>query len=318
MKALIFQKAGAAAEVLQLTDVATPRVTPGGVLIRIKARPVNPSDLYFIRGIYRKKPVFPQIAGLEGAGVIEACGPGVTSLKAGDHVFFRATGSWAEAIVIDEAAAIKVPETLPFDTACQVGLNGMTALALLAECSLGAGDTLLIDAATSSLAGLIIQLAVARDIRVVALVRSPGREEELLGLGAAQVLQQDAPSLAFELAQAVGENRINAFLDAVGGQVLTTVIDLMAPFGTILLQGNLSNGESAQFSNSQLVYHNLTIKGFGIDHWMSTRPGHELVRLYGELAADLGSGKLKFRDTLQVPFGQTFDPASKKKIILVS
>ena len=68
MKAIVFEAAGGPAQVLTYMDMPTPQAEGQNVLVKVAARPIHPADMAFIRGLYRVKPAFPQVAGLEGAG----------------------------------------------------------------------------------------------------------------------------------------------------------------------------------------------------------------------------------------------------------
>src|SRR5882672_10332795 len=95
MQAIVFDQAGEPGDVLRLADVVTPTAHDGEVLVKVSARPLHPADLAFIRGQYRIRPSFPQIAGLEGVGMVIA-GPTGTAFSPGSRVAFRWPGAWAE------------------------------------------------------------------------------------------------------------------------------------------------------------------------------------------------------------------------------
>jgi NADPH:quinone reductase-like Zn-dependent oxidoreductase len=300
MKALQFEKTGKLEEVLQLTETPMPSISPTQVLVQVKARPVNPADQLFVKGVYRKRPVLPQIAGLEGSGTIVECGSAVSGFAPGDHVAFRAAGTWAGYCAVEQEALIPIHRNIHFTTSCQVALNPITAIALLQEARLKAGDRLLLNAASSSLAGIIIQMALHKGIQVVGLVHHAQHIPALQALGAQALLQDDA-ALAEQLQTITGGKGFNAFLDAVGGPVLTTVIPLMAPYGYISVYGNLSNNAPAAFTNSAIIYKNLTLQGFGIDHWLSGQTKEQIQQAYRTVVNSLYDGTLTFRPTVAVP-----------------
>lgn len=291
MKGLVFDRPGELEDVVKLTELEVPSVSLTQVKVGVKARPVNPSDRFFARGVYRKKPVFPQIAGLEGSGIIVECGSRVSDFKVGDHVAFRGLNTWAEYCVVDQQALIKVDEDIPFEISCQLGLNVLTAFALLDELSLKAGDRLVLTAAGSSLASLIMQMAAYRGIRVIPLTRDP---EEMRKKGNSEALQQDDPALAEKIQQIIHGEGVNGLLDAVGGKVVTAILPLMAQYGSVIAYGNYSNNEAAAVTNGILVYKNLTIKGFGIDHWTSCQTSERVRTIYRDLIHQIAEGKLKF------------------------
>ncbi len=278
-----------------------PAPGPDQVLVQVKARPVNPSDHLFAKGVYRKKPVYPQIAGLEGAGIIVECGSAVTGYEPGDHVAFRAMNTWAEYCAVPQQQLIRINKDIPFEISCQIGLNAITAVALLEEAALQTGNALLLSAASSSVAGIIIQMAVSKGIRVVALVNDKRHTAALQTIGAANVLLQDDPALASQLKNISGGEGFHAFFDAVGGDILTAVIPLMAPYGYIALYGNYGNNAPASFTNGAIIYRNLTITGFGIDHWLAARSTAEIQQAYNSIVAQLYDKTLSFRPSATMP-----------------
>lgn len=111
MKAIVFDRAGEPDQVLRLDDVSEPEPRAGEQLVRLTARPIHPADLSFIRGQYRIRPSLPQVAGLEGIGVV--LGRGRTGPFApGTRVAFRWPGSWAEVSAVPEHRLITVPAVI--------------------------------------------------------------------------------------------------------------------------------------------------------------------------------------------------------------
>ncbi|MGE3808031.1 MAG: alcohol dehydrogenase catalytic domain-containing protein, partial [Gemmataceae bacterium] len=80
MKAVVFEKFGEPAEVLQVRDIPKPEVGPGLVRVKMVASPINPSDLLTVRGVYGKLPALPATPGFEGAGIVDEAGPGLLKL----------------------------------------------------------------------------------------------------------------------------------------------------------------------------------------------------------------------------------------------
>lgn len=303
MQAILFERAGEPAEVLQLREVPQPEITDQQVLVAVKARPFNPSDEYFIKGVYRKKPAFPQIAGLEASGIISKTGAAVTRFKVGDHVAFRALNTWAEQCVVDESALIPVSGDIPFEISAQIPLNFLTAKALLDESNIQAGEYLLLDAASSALAKMVIQMAGVAGIHVIALVRNLAHAEELLGLGAMTVIGQDDERLEEKIQTATQGAGISGFLDAVGGKIVTRVILLMKQYGTIVIYGRYSS-EEASFTNASIAYKNLTLKGFGIDRWTSLQTPDRIRAIYKDIVEQISGKKISTKIAKKVTLGE--------------
>jgi len=321
MKALLFDKAGELSEMVHLSEVEKPVISANQVLISVKARPVNPSDYLFVKGVYRKKPTFPQIAGLEGSGIIVECGEGVVDFNIGDHVAFRALNTWAEYCAVEQEDLIKINHNIPFEASAQLGLNTITAIALLEEAKIKGGDFLLVNAASSSVSSIIIQLAMSKGIKVIALVKDLQHKPALISLGVEAIFLQADPALSQQLEIVTKGTGIHGFLDAVGGQIVTTVIPLMAAYGHIIIYGNFSNNEKAIFTNASIIYKNLTIIGFGIDYWLSQQSSSKIQQSYNHIVESLYTGTLSFRKTVSIPlsqFGIEMDHLNKpEKIIIV-
>src|ERR1700678_4213696 len=108
MNTLAFNRTGSPEEVLQIIQKEKPLPGDKEVLVKVLAVPINPSDIYFIEGKYRFKPEFPdQTAGLEGAGIVEKAGRGV-SIPEGALVSFFSGNTWAEYVLVpaDELAVL--------------------------------------------------------------------------------------------------------------------------------------------------------------------------------------------------------------------
>ena len=141
MQAALFERAGEAEQVIQLRSIPIPDPGPGEVLVRLQAASLHPADRMFIAGAYRSKPVFPQRAGLVGAGVIVRTGATV-ELPMGTRVAFRHPGAWAEYAVVPAPRLFVVPDAADAEAAGQFALNPITAWGLLETAGVVAGDWL--------------------------------------------------------------------------------------------------------------------------------------------------------------------------------
>ncbi|MCA0407147.1 MAG: alcohol dehydrogenase catalytic domain-containing protein, partial [Proteobacteria bacterium] len=138
-------------EVMKLVDIELAPPAAGEVRIRQKAIGLNFIDTYFRTGLY-PPPQLPFIPGNEGAGVVEALGEGVTSLKVGDRVAYTVgLGGYAEARNIAATQLVKIPDGVSFEVAATLMLKGLTAQYLLFRTyKVKAGDTILVHAAAGA------------------------------------------------------------------------------------------------------------------------------------------------------------------------
>lgn len=287
MNALTFQQAGEAEAVLRLQDIPQPAAGPGEVLIRVQASPINPSDRFFIRGTYRFSPAFPQTAGLEGAGVVETSGSGVR-IPPGALVSFDARGAWAEYVVVPETSVVVLPASFPLDKAAQFYLNPFTAWCLLESAQLSPGEWLCVTAATAAVSGVVIQLARSRGIHTIATVHRRGTQQELETLGADLILEQDQPDFTAQVLDVTGGAGVHAVLDAVGGETATRLIQCMAPGARMIVYGLLSPGQ-VSYHNSQLIYKNLTLSGFGVRNALGRQTSEARETMIRTLTAEISA-----------------------------
>jgi NADPH:quinone reductase-like Zn-dependent oxidoreductase len=261
--AAVFQEPGEPADVLHVRDVPPPEPGPDDVLVRVDASVVQPADAMFIRGRYRIRPNLPQVAGLEGTGIVVAAGPRAM-IVAGTRVAFRHPGAWAELVAVPAERCYVVPEEIATDSAAQFALNPVTAWALLDEVGVRPGDWLLLDAARSAVARIVGSIAQWRGVRVLGVARPA--DGDALGYS---LLTSSGPALAADIDAATGGELVAGFLDSVGGPVISAVLPALRQGATIVSYGVLDDAPIA-VRNSDLIYSNLTWKGFGIDHWLAT------------------------------------------------
>ena len=178
----------------ELLDVPKPAAGPGQVLVRVEAAGVNPVDAILASGVHGRPPL-PLVMGVDFAGRVEAVGAGVTRYTAGDPVFGRAAGTYAEYVVVDESGPIgPAPDAVELKTAAALP-TGLTALGILDAAEVRGGESLLLIGAAGGVGTFLTQLASARDARVVAVTR--GDESVRLGLfGAAVTIDTSAEDVA--------------------------------------------------------------------------------------------------------------------------
>ena len=217
MKELIFEQTGTPQEVLYLKESEMPQPKAHEVLIRVKARNINPSDIMFVRGMYGITPKLPSSAGFEASGVVEK-GDESGKVAAGTRVMFTAIGTWKEYICVPAALVIPIPGQMSDEVACQAFVNPMTAYGMIEEAGLQAGQWLLLTAGASAFGKFAIQMAKAKGIRVAATVRHESQKELLMDLGAELVINTSTEKLAKVIFEKT-EVGVDVVFDAVGGEL---------------------------------------------------------------------------------------------------
>jgi len=157
-------------ELLVIKEVASPTVKAGEVLVRIRAAGVNFPDVLIIQKKYQVQPDLPFSPGAEVAGEIAALGEGVTSLAIGDRVAaLCTTGGFAEEIVLNAAACVKIPESLSFEVAAGFMLAyGTSWHAIRDRAALLPTETMLVLGAAGGVGLSAVEIGKAIGARVVA------------------------------------------------------------------------------------------------------------------------------------------------------
>jgi NADPH2:quinone reductase len=292
MQAIYFDRTGEPADTLSLGEFDKPVPHVGEVLVRVLASPIHPADLLFVRGKYRFQPEFPQIAGMEGAGLVEIKGPG-TSLATGTLVSFFWRKAWAGYIIVPEKELFVLPTGFPIDKAAQFVLNPFTAWGLMERAAIGKGDWLLVTAGNSAVSRLLIQLARSRGIPSIAVVRDGKYRSALQTLGAEPIdtSREDLEKRVQEITNGKG---VLAALDPIGGPTATAVAKSMAVGGKIIAYANLSP-EPLQIHNSLLVYKFVSLSGFGVRSYMDSKSAEEKKDIAQQLVDLLGKDDFELK-----------------------
>lgn len=295
MRALRFATVGEPLEVLGLEEVGTPEPGPGQVRLRMTHRPINPSDLYCVQGIYPIIPELPGSPGFEGVGSIDSLGEGVTQFSRGQRAI-PATGmpgTWAEYLIVPAEGIVPIPDAISDPVAAQALANPVTAWALLSdELQLAQGDWVLQTAASSTLGRLVIQLAKHRGLRTVNLVRRRAHVEELRALGADVVICTEDEPILQRVREVTGGSGVRAVIDAVGGPQGAELAGCLADRGTMIAMGLLGGAPLGPLDTADMIFRGTTIRGFWLIAWFETRARETIGRALGEVLSLLADGTL--------------------------
>ncbi len=196
MRAIAYERVGPADDVLQLIELPLPEPGPGEVRVRLHCSGVNPSDVKTRGGARSRELPFPRIIPhSDGAGVIDAVGAGVDDARVGERVWVwnaawqRAEGTAAEAVVLPQHQAVRLPEGVSDEVGACLGIPALTAWHAV-HCSGGvAGKTVLIHGGAGSVGQYALQMARLSGARtIVTTVSSDEKAEIARGLGADVVL----------------------------------------------------------------------------------------------------------------------------------
>ncbi len=231
MKAVQFSEYGGP-EVLQVVDIDEPHAGPGQVRIAVRAAGVNLSDLMKIRaGRWKDKPIpLPSGVGVEGAGIVDEIGEGVTGVSIGDAVFGCGFDLLAQYAVLRPGVWARKPDDLPFEEAAGFSVVVETATRILAQVGVKSGETLLVSGASGGVGSAAIQFARCREITVIGTASAPNHDY-LRGLGAIPTTY--GPGLV-ERVRKLAPTGVDAALDIAGSGVIPELIELVGAPSRVL------------------------------------------------------------------------------------
>lgn len=226
-------------EVLTMERVKLPPPGPGEVRVRHAAVGVNYVDVYRRTGLY-PLPALPAVIGVEGAGTVEAVGPGVADLAAGDRVAWAGppVGGYAQARNIPAERVVRLPEGVDERTAASLLLRGLTVHMLLTRVlPVGEGSTLLVHAAAGGLGLVLTQWAKRLGATVIGTVGSAPKADLARAHGLDHAILYGQEDFVAAVRDGTGGQGVHFAVDGVGGDTLRRTFDAMRPFGIVASAG---------------------------------------------------------------------------------
>ena len=228
-------------EVLDVQEREVPPPAPGQVRVQVSAGGVNFIDIYQRNGTHDMQ--FPFVAGLEGAGMIEAVGADVDHLQAGDRVAWAmGPGSgYSTHALVDGKSVVPIPEGVTDEEAAAVMLQGLTAHYLgTSTYPVSAGETVLVHAGAGGVGLLLTQLLVQRGARVFTTVSTAEKAELSRAAGATEVIRYDEVNFADEVLRLTDGVGLPVVYDGVGRATYEDSMRCLAPRGLLALFGAAS------------------------------------------------------------------------------
>ncbi len=256
-------------EVMQLEELPSRDPGENEVRIRVRALGLNRAEAMFRNGMYLEAPSLPSGLGYEAAGVVDAVGPGVSGLEPGQAVSTIPAFSmseypmYGELVIAPLHAVVAHPPALGFDEAASVWMQYLTAWGALVDIAkVGAGDVVLVPAATSSVGLAAIQLCRAEGARPVALTRSRAKAEALArAVPDTEMVFTDEQDIAAEVMRLTDGKGARVVFDPVGGPTVARLAGAMAPGGILIEYGALSP-EPTPFPLFEALGKGLTMRGY--------------------------------------------------------
>ena len=298
MKAIQFDRLGGP-EVMQLREVPKPELKPGTIIVKNHVIALNYGDVFFLQGTYLVKPVFPDIPGMEGAGIIEAVAPDVKDLAPGMRVAYIGMGAYAEYNRMRASRVIPIPDGTPFEQAAAFPIAVLTAWHLIHSCHrTDASQTVLVHSAAGGVGIAAVQIAKAAGAKVIGTVSSDDKAEFVRQHGADEVINYETHDFAAEAMRITNGRGLDLILDAVGKPTFEKGLTCLAPFGHLILYGSAGGAPDPIDVRARLFAKAQKVSGFAVPMVYAM---HEIHRRGLDAVF-----KLSREGKLTIPIGKTF------------
>ena len=240
-------------EVMEYVDVEVGEPGPGEARVRHAAIGVNFIDVYFRTGLYAQP--LPAGMGMEGAGVVEAIGPGVTEVTVGDRVAYagRPNGAYAEVRNMPASILLRLPDDIDFETGAAMMLQGLTVEYLFNRTyKVKAGDTILFHAAAGGVGLIACQWAKALGVNLIGTVGSAEKAELAKAAGAAHVINYNTENFVERVLEITKGEKLPVVYDSIGADTFIGSLDCLRPLGMMVSFGSAS-GPVPPFSLAELA-----------------------------------------------------------------
>ena len=321
MKAVVVREFGPA-EVMKLEEVPNPTPGPGQVVVRAKAIGVNPVEVYIRSGTYARKPNLPYTPGTDVAGIVEAVGSDVKSVKKGDRVYTHGaaagSGGYAELILCDEAQVHPLPETVSFAQGAALGVPYGTAWrALFSRAQVRPGETLLVHGASGGVGVAATQLARAHGMRVIGTAGTEKGLALVRAQGAHEVLNHTEADYMSKVMAFTGGRGVDVVLEMLANVNLDRDLEVLALRGRVMVVGNRGRVE---IDPRKMMGKDGTILGMT----MFNATPEDLRMMHAAIVAGLENGTLKPVIGREMPLAQAvqahgavMEPGAYGKIVLI-
>jgi NADPH2:quinone reductase len=293
-KAIRFHKQGGP-EVLQVDDVPVADPGPGQVRIRHTAIGVNFVDTYQRSGLYPMQ--LPAIAGNEGAGVVEAVGPGVKGLKKGDRVAYTGLpGSYCEARLVPADRMVKIPKGISDEQAASMMLKGLTVHYLIhSTYKVKKGDTVLWHAAAGGVGSIATQWLKKLGVNTIGTVGSEEKAKLAKAHGCKYVINYSTENFAEKVKEITKGKKLPVVYDAVGKSTWEGSLDCLQARGLIVSFGNASGAVPPVNLGILSTKGSLYVTRPTLGTYIAKR--EDLVKRSNDLFNVVKSGKVKIETT---------------------
>ena len=292
-------------EVLRWEEVAVGDPGPGELRIRHGAIGLNYIDVYHRTGLY-PLPALPWTLGMEGAGRVEAVGPGVTEFNVGDRVAYASppVGAYAEVRLMPADRVVALPDTIDERTAAAMLLQGMTAQYLLRRSyRVQAGDAILLHAAAGGVGLIASQWARHLGATVIGTVGSEAKAALARAHGCDHVIDYRRENIVERVREITGGAGVAVVYDSVGKDTFMDSLDCLQPLGMMVSFGNASGPVPAFEPGLLAAKGSLFFTRPSLMHYTARRA--DLLASAAELFAVVTSGAVQIEVNQTYPLAET-------------
>lgn len=245
MRAIRIEHFGGPEALRLVQDLPVPEPGPGEVRVRMAYAGVNYTDIYRREGDYAASATYvsrlPLTLGIEGAGCVDALGPGVAGIEPGARVAFtRTLGAWADHAIVPAHRLARVPGGVSLARAAAGMTNAMTAHYLTTEFGLRADDWCLVHAGAGGVGQWLIRRARALGVNVIATAGNEAKARIARDLGAREVILYREADFAAEVRRMTEGRGVDVVFDSVGRDTLARSLRSLRRRGTCVLYGHAS------------------------------------------------------------------------------
>lgn len=291
-QALIYKTFGKPLEILEVGSRTIENLGPQEILLKILAAPINPADMGKLMGSYGSLETLPAVGGLEGVAEVVALGSSCKKWSVGDRALVPdGCGSWQTHVAVDESIPFRAPQNVPIEQAAMAWVNPATAWKLIHDfAELSAGDWIVQNAATSAVGKLVIQMAKAKGLKTINLVRDLKVRDHLQSLGADIVLE-DNKEAAKSALETLGAPIAKLGLNAVGGVSSYNILKTLADHSSLVTYGGMDRALSP-FPTRYLIFNDIRLRGFWVSKFYKEASRETIEQLHAELYPFLSDHKI--------------------------
>jgi NADPH2:quinone reductase len=302
MRAAFYERQGPAGEVFRIGEVPTPEPGPGEVRVKLRTSGVNPSDWKVRKGGFGRGLIAPRVVPhSDGAGVVDAVGPGVPTSRIGERVWIwngqwkRPFGTAAEYIALPSAQAVPLPQTTSDEVGACLGIPALTAWQAVRISAPRRETTVLIAGGAGSVAHYAIQLAKLRGAHVLTTVSSPEKAAHARAAGADAIINYREEDVG-ERVRALTEGRgVDAVIEMDLSRNARYYPNVLRPFATVAVYGMSAN--EATLPSLWLMQNNIDLRFL----FVYEMPTEDRAAAVTELSERLAANQLTHTIARRVP-----------------